>query len=128
MARGLGTLHYKRHLLNPLRYGAFSAMLFSHKLCRWLFQLSLPLLVIGGTLEAMERPWLAPWLLVCATLACGMGALAWWWTEGRPMPSFLSAPGYFFWSNAAGVAAWVRFFRGQYQPVWEPTRRPEVGT
>ena len=127
MARGLGTLHYKRHLLNPFRYGAFSLMLFSHKLCRWLFQLMLPLLVIGAALEAVEHPWLAPWLLAGAALACGVAALAWWWPGDRPMPTLLSAPGYFFWSNVAGLVAWIRFFRGQYQPVWEPTRRPEVG-
>ena len=48
MARGLGTLQFKRHLLNPLRYGLFAPLLFSHKLCRWLFQLTLPLLVIGS--------------------------------------------------------------------------------
>jgi len=128
MARGLGTLHYKRHLLNPFRYGAFSLMLFSHKLCRWLFQLTLPLLALGAALVAVETPWIAPWLLAGAGLVGGIAAAAWWWPAGRPMPAFLSAPGYFFWSNVAGLVAWLRFFRGQYQPVWEPTRRPEVGT
>jgi cellulose synthase/poly-beta-1,6-N-acetylglucosamine synthase-like glycosyltransferase len=126
MARGLGTLHYKRHLLNPFRYGAFSLMLFSHKLCRWLFQLTLPLLALGAILLAVESPWLAPWLLAGALLVGGIAAVAWWWPEGRPMPVLLSAPGYFVWSNVAGLVAWLRFFRGQYQAVWEPTRRPEV--
>ncbi len=37
-------------------------------------------------------------------------------------------PGYFVWSNLAGVMAWIQFFRGKYQPVWEPTRRPETHT
>jgi cellulose synthase/poly-beta-1,6-N-acetylglucosamine synthase-like glycosyltransferase len=126
MARGLGTLHYKRHLLNPFRFGAFSFMLISHKLCRWLFQLTLPLLALGAVLLAVESSWVAPWVLFGAVLADGTAAAAWWWPEGRPMPVFLSAPGYFLWSNVAGLVAWIRFFRGQYQPVWEPTRRPEV--
>ncbi len=52
MARA-GTLHYKRHLLNPLRHGGFSLMLFSHKLCRWLFQLTLPLMAVGLVLLAV---------------------------------------------------------------------------
>ena len=42
------------------------------------------------------------------------------------MPKMLSAPGYFIWSNVAGLMAWIQFFRGKYQPVWEPTRRPEI--
>ena len=36
MARGLQTLWFKRHLLNPFRHGAFALMLASHKLARWL--------------------------------------------------------------------------------------------
>ena len=36
MTRGMETLWFKRALLNPIRYGAFSWMLFSHKVCRWL--------------------------------------------------------------------------------------------
>jgi len=128
MARGLGTLHYKRHLLNPFRFGAFSLMLFSHKLCRWLFQLSLPLLAIGATLLALRAPATAPWLALGVSLGIGMALSAWWWPEGRRMPVFLSAPGYFIWSNIAGLMAWIQFFRGGYQPIWEPTRRPEART
>ena len=127
MARGLGTLHFKRHLLNPLRYGAFAAMLFSHKLSRWLFQLTLPLLGLGAALLALGSAWLAPWLLVGVIGVAGVAALSWWWPVGRPMPALLSASGYSIWSNIAGLAAWWRFLRREYQPVWEPTRRPEVG-
>ncbi|PYO43843.1 MAG: glycosyltransferase family 2 protein, partial [Gemmatimonadetes bacterium] len=35
ITRGLATLTHKRALLNPLRYGVFAWMLFSHKVCRW---------------------------------------------------------------------------------------------
>ncbi len=126
MARGLGTLHYKRHLLNPIRFGGFSVMLFSHKLCRWLFQLTLPLLVVGVCLFGFEQRWAAPWLATGALMTGVVAALSWWWPQGKRMPLPLSAPGYFCWSNVAGVMAWIQFFRGKYQPVWEPTRRPEV--
>jgi cellulose synthase/poly-beta-1,6-N-acetylglucosamine synthase-like glycosyltransferase len=126
MARGLGTLYYKRHLLNPIRFGGFSFMLFSHKLCRWLFQLTLPLLPIGAVLLALEHAWALPWLLAGAGLGCAIAALAWLWPAGRPLPSVLSTTGYLIWSNVAGVMAWVQFFRRKYQPVWEPTRRPEI--
>lgn len=123
MARGLGTLWYKRHLLNPARYGAFSLMLLSHKLCRWLFQLTLPLLALGVALLAVAFPATAPWLLAGAVAFAAAAALAWHWPDGRPMPRLLSAPGYAVWSNLAGLKAWWQFFRGKYQPIWEPTRR-----
>jgi len=126
MARGLGTLYFKRHLLNPFRYGVFAPMLFSHKLCRWLFQLTLPFAALGAGLLAVESPWLARWAIGGVVLAGSATALAWRWPEDTPMPVLLSAPGYFIWSNVAGFVAWTRFFRGQYQPVWEPTRRPEI--
>jgi len=128
MARGLGTLHFKRHLLNPFRHGAFAVMLFSHKLSRWLFQLTLPLLVAGVALLALGSPWLTPWLLAGVVGAAGAAALAWWWPAGRPMPALVSAAGYSIWSNIAGLAAWWRFFRREYQPVWEPTRRPGLAS
>lgn len=127
MARGLGTLHYKRHLMNPLRYGVFGPMLFSHKLCRWLIPLTLPLLGLGIFLLALEHTWAAPWVMLSAALLGAIALLAWRWPEGSRMPFVLSAPGYLIWSNLAGMVAWTRFIQGRYQPVWEPTRRPEIG-
>jgi cellulose synthase/poly-beta-1,6-N-acetylglucosamine synthase-like glycosyltransferase len=124
MARGLGTLWYKRALLNPLRYGRFSLMLASHKLCRWLVPLSLPLCLAGGMLFAATRPACALWIGAALAGLAGVAALAWWWPTGGAMPRWISAPGYLIWSNLAGLAAWTRFLRGRYQPVWEPTRRP----
>lgn len=126
MARGLGTLNYKRHLLNPAQFGGFAVMLFSHKLCRWLFQLTLPLLPIGAVLFALVHAWAMPWVVGGAALSAAVAVLAWSWPDGRQLPAALSTPGYLIWSNVAGVMAWVQFFRRQYQPVWEPTRRPEI--
>lgn len=128
MARGLGTLEFKRHLLSPVRYGAFGPMLFSHKLCRWLFQLTLPLAVLGAALLGLENRWAGLAVLAGAAAVGIVAGLSWWWPVGRPMPALLSAPGYFIWSNVAGLQAWIRFFRREYQPVWEPTRRPDMAT
>ena len=47
ITRGLATLAERRSLLNPMRYGAFSWMLFSHKLCRWLVPWALVLGLVG---------------------------------------------------------------------------------
>lgn len=125
MARGLATLRFKRHLLNPFRYGRFSVMLASHKLGRWLLQLTMPLLLVAALLLVVGIPWTAYWVLVCLA-ACAVAAiLSWWWPAGSPMPRAIAAPGYLIWSNVAGFMAWVKFFRGEKNPIWEPTRRPD---
>lgn len=126
MARGLDTLHFKSHLLNPLRFGWFSFMLFSHKLSRWLFQLTLPLLVAGLVLLALRgREWAAGLLLVGAA-ATGLGVVAMRWPSGRPMPRLVALAGFALWSNLAGLVAWLKLVQGERNPVWEPTRRPNM--
>lgn len=124
MARGLSTLWYMRRLLNPLRFGSFALKLISHKLCRWAFQLTLPLFVLGVVLMAISMPPLAPWLAIGMVGAIGVAALVWLWPVSRPLPAPISSLGYVLWANVAGCVAWLQFFQGRHQPYWEPTRRP----
>ena len=122
MARGLETLWYKRHLMNPFEHGTFAWMLISHKLCRWLVYLTLPLAVLGAL--ALAAAWPPAWLLVAAGAAgAALGVLGMRWPDGRRVPPVIALPGFALASNVAGVLAWLRFFRGQSSPVWEPTRR-----
>jgi len=128
MARGLDTLYFKRHLLNPFRYGWFSVALISHKLCRWLFQLTMPLAVVGLCLLAWHgRHWAAATLLLCAAGAI-LGVLAMRWPPEKKMPAPLAITGFAFWSNLAGLVAWVKLFQGERNPVWEPTRRANIAS
>ncbi|HUF30739.1 MAG TPA: glycosyltransferase [Gemmatimonadaceae bacterium] len=122
MTRGLETLWYKRHLMNPLRHGVFAWMLISHKLCRWLVYLTLPLAVLGTLV--IGAAWPAAWLLV-GPGAVGMvlGIIGMRWPDGRRAPAVIALPGFALASIVAGILAWLRFFRGQSSPVWEPTRR-----
>jgi cellulose synthase/poly-beta-1,6-N-acetylglucosamine synthase-like glycosyltransferase len=123
MARGLETLWYKRHLMNPARHGLFAWMLISHKLCRWLVSLTLPFAVVGLLLLAAE--WApARWLLAAATVGTALGAAALRWPEGRRVPSVLAIPGFILAANVAGVLAWAQALRRRSTPIWEPTRRP----
>lgn len=126
MARGLDTLWYKRHLLNPLRYGKFAWMLFSHKLARWLFQLTYPLLVVGCLLSAFGRPLALGALLISLLALALVSAMTIAWPEERRLPKLLAVAGYGLWANFAGTKAWLTFFQGGRTPIWEPTRRPAI--
>ena len=122
MARGLETLWYKRHLMNPLKYGSFAWMLVSHKLCRWLAYLALPLGFAGLVLLALE--WrLARVLLAITVSGIVAGIIGLYWPKGRPIPTFFAVPGFALASNLAGVLAWVKVLRRERSPIWEPTRR-----
>jgi hypothetical protein len=123
MARGLATLRYKHDLLNPLRYGGFALMLFSHKLCRWLGSLTLAGVLIGLIILAPRYP-LAAVATGVVALGILVGVIGLRWPPGRRVPGMVAVAGFALAANAAAVAAWGRVLRGQTSPHWEPTRRP----
>ncbi|MGH7664225.1 MAG: glycosyltransferase [Gemmatimonadaceae bacterium] len=123
MHRGLETLWYKRALLNPVVYGRFAVMLFSHKLCRWLVPLTLPLGALGLALLAMRSPVAASLLGVVITALALSAMVAW-----RPGPALerrgVRLPSYLLMSSIAGIVAWWEALRQKRESMWEPTRRP----
>ncbi len=125
MARGLRTLWGLRALLNPLRYGVFAWMLWSHKVCRWLVPGAV--LVALGALGSLALG--TPWARVVLGAASGGVALAgvgWWWParrEGRPVPRCFALPAYAVSANIAALHAWLLALSGVGTAVWEPTRR-----
>jgi cellulose synthase/poly-beta-1,6-N-acetylglucosamine synthase-like glycosyltransferase len=123
MARGLETLWYQRELMNPIRYGAFAWMLISHKLCRWLVHLTLPLVLVGLALLAPAYP-VAAVLLVCSAVGLGVGWIVLQRFADDRIPAPLALAGFVVAVNVAALAAWGRAFRGERNPIWEPTRRP----
>lgn len=123
MAQGLETLGYFRALLDPVRERGFALMLASHKLCRWLVYLTLPLALAGLAL-ASARSVAALWVSVLVVAGIVAGAAALRWPAGRRVPSLLAIAGFVLASNTAGVLAWVKVMRRQRMPTWEPTRRP----
>jgi cellulose synthase/poly-beta-1,6-N-acetylglucosamine synthase-like glycosyltransferase len=121
MTRGLETLWFKRHLMNPARYGWFAWMLASHKLVRWLAPWGLVLALVG-------------WLLLAAALGSVLAALplaaiallaaaGWYWPEQRRAPRIVAVPAYVVAGTVAALVAWLRALKGELNPVWEPTRR-----
>jgi cellulose synthase/poly-beta-1,6-N-acetylglucosamine synthase-like glycosyltransferase len=123
MARGLETLSYMRELLNPFRYGSFAWMLWSHKLCRWLVHLTLPLALVGLSLLSPASS-LATALLIASAAVVAVGVFALRWPQGRTPPRIVAMAGFFVAVNVAGLLAWIKAIRGEQNPTWEPTRRP----
>ncbi|HEU5169934.1 MAG TPA: glycosyltransferase family 2 protein [Gemmatimonadales bacterium] len=127
MARGLETLWYMRSLMNPLRYGGFAWMLFSHKLCRWLVHLTLPLALVGLALAASTSV-LAETVLLLVGIGIVAGVFGMSWPDGRRIPRLLALAAFVLAVNVAALAAWYQALRGERNPIWEPTRRPSDAT
>jgi cellulose synthase/poly-beta-1,6-N-acetylglucosamine synthase-like glycosyltransferase len=121
LIRGMTALFRFRHLLNPVRYGAFAFFLFSHKLMRWAVPVFL-VAMVGANVALVQHTFYAALLIPHALFyVTGAAVLA-----GVPRLEGLLAArvaGYFVNVNAAIVVAWWRFLRGQRTEVWSPTRR-----
>jgi len=127
ITRGLATLAERRALLNPLRYGAFSWMLFSHKVCRWLLPWAAVAALAALGALAITAAW-ARALLAAAGIVAALAGLGWRWSGNPRLPRALSLPAYLVAGNVAVLHAWLRFFTGRAAPVWEPTRRDALPT
>jgi glycosyltransferase involved in cell wall biosynthesis len=122
MARGLRTLWYQRHLLNPFRYGWFAWMLASHKLARWLVYPALLVSLVGCLVLAWRSP-AGVALLAAVAAGVAVGWLGWRWPWATARPKVLSISGFALAANVAGLGAWRRALSGTRDAVWEPTRR-----
>ena len=122
ITRGIGTLLYKRALLNPFRTGLFAWMLFSHKVCRWL--LPWALVLFAGALGALAftSTW-ARVLLAVAGVALLLAAAGWVQAGRGRMSRIIALPAFVVAGNVAVLHAWLRVLGGRLAPVWEPTRR-----
>jgi cellulose synthase/poly-beta-1,6-N-acetylglucosamine synthase-like glycosyltransferase len=125
MARGLQTLFYKRHLLDPTRHGIFAWMLFSHKLCRWLVPWAAVGAGVGLLLLAQGHAW-ARWTIGVGATVAVLGAMGWARSEAHAVPRLFSVPAYLLAGNVAALHAWVRAVRGRRDAFWVPTRREAV--
>jgi hypothetical protein len=125
MTRGLQTLYYKRHLMNPLRHGRFAWMLISHKLIRWLVPWAIALGGVGAGVVAFHEEWArAP--IAGVTMFAALAALVGWWRPEGSLPRPIATVAYVVWGVVAGIHAWISAMRGDLTPTWEPTRRDVV--
>ena len=125
IARGMETLIGVSHMLDPMRYGAFSWRLISHKVCRWLVPLTGVLAIVGLLFLAPTHLWAR--LALIAVMALGavaaFGAL---WPPSRPMPRLLSFISFGVAANVAVIHAVCRLVYAGDDKIWEPTRREAI--
>jgi GT2 family glycosyltransferase len=125
ITRGLATLANRRALLNPFRYGLFSWMLISHKVCRWLLPWAGVVACAALVPLAAAFQW-ARVLLAGAAVVLVLAALGWLWPDERSAPRVAALPAYVVAGNVAVLQAWLRLLTGRAAPVWEPTRRDAI--
>lgn len=117
VTRGMQTLWHLRALLNPLRYGAFAWMLWSHKVARWAVPWALSLGFAGVLVLAWAQPW-ARAVAVAGTAGLMLAAAGALWRI-----RMLSLPAYVVAGNVAALHATLRALHGGRNATWEPTRR-----
>jgi cellulose synthase/poly-beta-1,6-N-acetylglucosamine synthase-like glycosyltransferase len=125
MTRGMMTMAHKRHLLNPIQYGLFAWMLFSHKICRWLVPWAAAAGLAGLAIASASSNYAAA-AFALSLGAIGVAGLGWALSEGRDLPRALTIPAYLLAGNVAAIHATVKALYGVDQSVWEPTRRRAV--
>ena len=122
MHRGLETLRFKRHLLNPFQHGRFAFMLLSHKLSRWLVYPAIIPAIAGMLFLPFEWPWAALLLPIAAALLF-IGWRAMQDVSGAQRSKGVALLGFLVASNVAGLLAWLKTMQPAQDGTWEPTRR-----
>ncbi|MCF8026421.1 MAG: glycosyltransferase family 2 protein [Desulfobacteraceae bacterium] len=131
--RGIAVLMRNRDVLNPVHYGLFSWEIFSHKLCRWLVPFFLVLALVANILLISASGFYASLLVlqIAFYLLAGVYALFQFGSPREkkqkaplaPFINILKIPYYFIVVNAAILAAWIKFARGERAVYWEPSKR-----
>jgi cellulose synthase/poly-beta-1,6-N-acetylglucosamine synthase-like glycosyltransferase len=122
MTRGLRAVLLRRRLLNPMRFGFYSVVLFSHKVLRRLAWIPLFGLTLSSAYLAQSSAYYAGVITLLAlfyTLAF-LGFLLRRSSAGRK--KFFYIPFYYCMANAASVVAVVQLLRRRRIELWQPQR------
>lgn len=120
--RGMTALFGNAALLNPLGHPAFSFILVSHKLMRWLAFVPLAGCFIAAFLLRSEPAYATAFYGQVALYAlAGLGLQSPLVSQRSPL---IRLAAFFVLVNAAAARAFGQWLAGVRQEVWEPTRRP----
>lgn len=122
MTRAWRSVALRRRLLNPVRYGFYAVVLFSHKVLRRLLPLALLVLALTSAALAPQGGVyaLAAWGQLAFYALAALGYLARRSPLGHLRPIYV--PFYYCLANAAAVVALFRFLQGERIVLWQPQR------
>jgi len=120
--RGLTALFGNATLLNPLKYPAFSFILWSHKLMRWFAPLAMIGCLVTSFLLSEQPLYLSLFIAQVALYGAAIAGLRFPTLAERLSIVRLSA--FFLLVNAAALKALTLWALGTRIEVWQPTRRP----
>ncbi len=121
LIRGMTALFHKKNLMNIFRYRSFSLLLISHKLIRWLVPFFLILMLLSNvTILSNEFYTVIFFFQVMFYL---LAALSFYnfFGIGRYLISKISL--YFTLVNLSILIAWIKYWRGTRQEIWNPSVR-----
>lgn len=122
LLRGMTTLGRHVHLLNPFRHGFFSVELISHKVLRWAVPFLLAAVLASSAALAVHSLWYRLLLLLqIGFYALSLVGFASFTPLRNTLPVRISL--FFTMTNAAALAACVKYFAGVRQEIWSPSRR-----
>jgi cellulose synthase/poly-beta-1,6-N-acetylglucosamine synthase-like glycosyltransferase len=122
LVRGITAFFANLELLDFRRFGFFSFQLISHKLMRWLAPVFM-ILLIPTTLAGLAlRDPVAGIMAVLQTAFWGLAAVGFAFPGTRDN-MLVKVPFFFAQVNAAILAAWTRYLRGERITLWAPSRR-----
>jgi glycosyltransferase involved in cell wall biosynthesis len=120
--RGITALFGNAALLNPFEYPAFSFILFSHKLMRWLAPIPMFLCLLSAWLMREHSFYLA--MLIAQAAFYGLAIVGILWPKASDSNFIVRLSAFFVLVNIAAFKALLLWLIGRRVEIWEPTRRP----
>ncbi len=122
LVRGITALMGFKHLLNPFRYGMFSVQLVSHKIMRWLAWAFLMLMLLSNLHLLDDLIYRSIFVIqICFYSLASIGIII--APKKAAQTLVLRVPAYFCMVNYSALVAWIKYFTGFRQEIWEPSRR-----
>jgi cellulose synthase/poly-beta-1,6-N-acetylglucosamine synthase-like glycosyltransferase len=121
IVNGMAVLDRLKSILNPLRYGAFSLQMISHKIIRWSVPSALVLIFICNIPLMGESPFY--YLLFSMQVAFYTLALMAYVIKPLRKIFIFKIPLFFVTVNYSIFIAWLKFLSGRRYVTWESTKR-----
>lgn len=118
---GLEVLFHFSEILNVFKYGSYSLQMISHKLMRWLAPFAM-LVALVANLSLLDDGYLYRLTMAGQLVLYIMAGVAALYPKLQ-RTVFFKVPFFFVMVNISIILAWVQYFKGEKQVLWEATQR-----